>query len=177
MANKVERVLKSISDNYGKDIHNDLVAKVGVIGEKTSPAKQAKFIKYILDDICLNNGAEAAEKVMRPCGYQCISDKVIKTAKSLYKKSVNIEEFLKLLNHSHIGGGYLHIKDNKIIGIYDRCYCGIPKSAKDISPAYCECSAGWFEKLFSSVFNKEVEVKRVNTILNGADKCTFEIAF
>jgi predicted hydrocarbon binding protein len=86
-------------------------------------------------------------------------------------------EFLKFLNENHTGGGYLHIKNNKIIALYDRCYCGILKSAKDISPIYCECSAGWFEKLFSSVFEKEVDVKRIDTILNGADKCTFEISF
>jgi predicted hydrocarbon binding protein len=177
MANKIERVLKSINDKCGDDIYNDLLTKVGMIGEKATLGKQAKYIKSLLDELSSNYGSEISEKVMRPCGYQCISEKTIKTAKLIYEKSDSIEGFLKLLNENHIGGGYLHLKDNKIIGIYDRCYCGIPRSAKDISPIYCECSAGWFEKLFLSVFEKEVMVKRVDTILNGADKCTFQISF
>lgn len=177
MANKVERVLKSIKDKCGNDIYNDLVDKLGIIGEKPTPTKQAKYMRSLLHELSSNYGVKTTEKVVRPCGYQCISKKTIKTAKSLYEKSHNIEEFLELLNDNHIGGGYLHVEDNKIIGIYHKCYCGIPKCAKDISPIYCQCSAGWFEKLFSSVFEKEVIVKGVDTILNGADKCTFEISF
>ena len=40
---------------------------------------------------------------------------------------------------------------------------------------YCECSAGWYKKLFSEVFEKDVSVKILNTIINGANECTFEI--
>ena len=40
---------------------------------------------------------------------------------------------------------------------------------------YCECSAGWYMKLFSEVFEKKVNVKIVDTIVNGASECTFEI--
>lgn len=177
MANKVERVLESINDKLGNEIYNDLVSKVGTIGDKPTPVKQGRYMKSLLDELSSNYGIETTKKVMRPCGYQCISNKVIKTTKLFYMESDNIEEFLKRLNENHIGGGYLHTKDNKIIALYDRCYCGIPKSAENISSIYCECSAGWFEKLFSSVFGKEVDVKGIDTILNGADKCTFEISF
>ena len=177
MANKVERVLESINNELGNEIYNNLISKVGTIGDKPTPAKQGKYMKILLDELSLNYGVEATKKIMRPCGYQCISNTAINTAKLLHKKYDNIEDFLNILNENHIGGGYLHIKDNKIIAIYDKCYCGIPKSAKDISSIYCECSVGWFEKLFSSVFEKEVDVKRIDTILNGADKCTFEITF
>lgn len=41
---------------------------------------------------------------------------------------------------------------------------------------YCECSAGWYMKLFSEVFEKNVSVKIIDTIVNGADECTFEIS-
>lgn len=177
MANKIERVLESINNELGNETYNNLVSKVSTIGDKPTPAKQGKYMKLLLDELCLNYGLEATKKVMRPCGYQCISNTVINTAKLLFEKSDNVEEFLRLLNEKHIGGGYLHMKDNKIIAIYEKCYCGIPKSAKDISTMYCECSAGWFEKLFSSVLKKEVDVKILETILNGADNCTFEITF
>ena len=41
---------------------------------------------------------------------------------------------------------------------------------------YCECSAGWYMRLFSEVFEKNVTVKIVDTIVNEAKECTFEIS-
>lgn len=35
-----------------------------------------------------------------------------------------------------------------------------------MNKTYCECSAGWYQKLFSEVFEKEVSVKIVDTIVN-----------
>ena len=55
------------------------------------------------------------------------------------------------------------------------CYCDIPYEAKKLNPLYCQCSAGWFQRLFSEVFEKPVAVKMINTITNGANECTFEI--
>lgn len=175
MTNKADRLLKNIESYYDKDNYNKILNKVGELEEKPTIKKQAQYINSLLECISENYGGEEARKVMRPCGYHCISNNIINIAKEIYKKSSDVEEFLKLLNDNGIGGGYLHIENNKIIAIYDRCYCGIPKALKTLSPIYCECSGGWFQKLFSSVFEKAVTVKRIDTILNGADKCTFQI--
>lgn len=35
------------------------------------------------------------------------------------------------------------------------------KQAKDMSPVYCYCSAGWFEKLFSSILGDSVKVNKI----------------
>ena len=41
---------------------------------------------------------------------------------------------------------------------------------------YCECSAGWYMRLFSEVFEKCVTITIVDTIVNGgASECVFEI--
>jgi len=177
MSNKAERVLNSIKNSCSNEIYDDITLKIGGLSEKPSIAKQGKYIKALLEELSSRCGIETAEKIMRSCGHQCLSDKTIKTVKALYEKSENVPEFLKLLNDNHIGGGNLHMKDNKIIGVYDMCYCGIPKATKSMPPEYCECSAGWLEKLFSSAFEKEVTVKKIYTILKGDDKCTFEITY
>ena len=88
-----------------------------------------------------------------------------------------MSEFLRLLNDQYIGGGQLRIDENgKIIGTYLKCYCGIAKVIKVMPSCYCECSAGWFEKLFSEVFERRVEVKLIHTILDGYSECVFEIS-
>ena len=47
----------------------------------------------------------------------------------------------------------------------------------EMHTSYCECSAGWFETLFSEVFEKTVNVAILNTITNGAPECTFRIEY
>lgn len=83
---------------------------------------------------------------------------------------------MESLNEVHIGGGHLHLSDGKIIGIYKECYCNIPKQIEKLNKAYCECSAGWYTRLFSEVFGKNVTVRILDTIVNGATECVFEIS-
>ena len=80
-----------------------------------------------------------------------------------------------LLNAVDIGGKNLHIFDDKIIAVYQKCYCNIPKKVENLNKNYCECSAGWYMRLFSEVFETQVTVKIVDTIVNGAAECTFEM--
>jgi predicted hydrocarbon binding protein len=166
MPNRVERILTSIKVYAGNDVYKKVKKTCG-----------EAVVKAILSELESSSGAEVVAMVMKPCGYQCISDNVIARAKALYEKSENIEDFLLRLNEQRIGGGKLHIHDGKIIGIYEKCYCGLVKGIKDLSPLYCNCSAGWYERLFSSVFEKPVDVKKVRTILDGSDNCEFEINY
>lgn len=177
LANRVNKILESIKITTGINSYNIIIKTCGVLALKSTTKKQAKYIKEIINEINKNQGEKTAEKIMKPCGHQCISKTMIEKAKKLYKKSNSIDNFLQLLNEQHIGGGELHTRDGKIIGIYNACYCGLAKQAKDMSPVYCYCSAGWFEKLFSSILGDSVKVNKIQSILGGADKCIFEISF
>ncbi|MDD5190811.1 MAG: hypothetical protein PHE50_07200 [Dehalococcoidales bacterium] len=164
MTTRIERILNSIKINAGDDVYERVV--------KTSGVSDVKTILDILEEV---SGAETVSRVMRPCGYQCISAATILRAKAIHNKSTDLPEFLRLLNDQRIGGGKLHIRDGNIIGIYEKCYCGIAKETGGLAPLYCHCSAGWYEHVFTSVFEKPVEVKKICTILGGADRCEFEI--
>jgi len=166
MPNRVERILESIKANAGNDAYERVKE---ICGES-----DVKAILAELENAC---GAAVVAQVMKPCGQQCIPESFIARAKSVYAKADSIEDFLSLLNETRIGGGKLHIKDNKIIGIYEKCYCELAKKVKGLSPLFCYCSEGWYEQLFLSIFEKPVEVKKVRTILDGSDKCEFEISY
>ncbi len=168
--NKAKRVVANMEAENASAI----CSEIGMIDENATPLKQAKYINEILNtaenmNICMTD-------TMRKCGGCCLSASLIDIAKKLYAKADNITEFLDLLNGEHIGGENLHISDGKIIGIYKECYCNIPKQIKKINKGYCECSAGWYARLFSEVFEKNVTVKIIDTIVNGAEECTFEIS-
>ena len=167
--NKAKRII----DNMDKENAAVICSQIGTIDEKATPLKQSRYINDILNttekmNICMTD-------TMRKCGGCCLSANAIKIAKKLYAKSSDITEFLNLLNEADIGGKNLHVSDGKIIAVYEKCYCNIPKKVEHLNKNYCECSAGWYKKLFSEVFEKTVSVKILNTILNGAEECTFEI--
>lgn len=104
-----------------------------------------------------------------------MGEEAIELAKNIYEKSSTIDEFLVGMNDMGIGGGNLHVEQNKVIAIYKSCYCDIPHETKKLNPLYCQCSAGWLQRLFSEVFGKPVSVKIINTITNGANECAFKI--
>lgn len=178
MGNKAQNLLNSIKDNKDnckESIILEATNNIFVGAEKATPAKQGKMIKSSLE--ILSHNQQNVSLIMRQCN--CLSKAAISEARKCYEASnSDIPKFLELLNEKHIGGGQLHIGDNgNIIGIYSKCYCGIPKSTKDMPAGYCECSAGWFEKLFESVFQHKVDVKINHTILSGFPECIFEINY
>ena len=175
MGNRITHLLDSISAQLGSQASDACIVRIGLNEHKLTAAQEGKQIKSILDDIIEKHGEGMARKTMRPCGYHCISDTIIQIAKDKYKDSASLQAFLDALNQEHIGGGHLRTTDGIILGEYDRCYCGTAKNTKGMSPVYCECSAGWFEKLFSSVFERPVEVVIKRSIVQGDESCLFEI--
>ena len=168
--NKAKRII----DNMDRENAAAISSVIGTIDENATPLKPARYINDILNtaenmNICMTN-------TMRKCGGCCLSANAVRIAKKLYAKSDNITEFLNLLNEADIGGRNLHISDGKIIAVYKKCYCNIPKKVDNLNKNYCECSAGWYMRLFSEVFEKKVNVEIVDTIVNGASECTFEIS-
>jgi len=165
MATRVERILNSIRLYAGAETYQTV---------KTTCGKDVQAILAMLEE---NTRVDVIVNIMHTCGQQCIPHSYIDRAKYIFTDSNTIEDFLHGLNIRRIGGGKLHLRDGKLIGIYEQCYCSLARETKGLSPLYCHCSEGWYEKLFSSVFEKPVEVKKRQTILDGSEYCEFEIDY
>lgn len=169
--NKATRILA----NMLPDDKLSVTAALGAIPEDADPDRQAQYINDLL------NHAETEDipmhGVMAKCGGNCLAQEIIDLAKDLYEKSGDIHTFLAGMNDLGIGGKNLHVKNGKVIATYKGCYCDVPYKVKGLNPTYCQCSAGWFQRLFSEVLGKPVSVKTVDTITNGAKECTFEIDY
>jgi predicted hydrocarbon binding protein len=164
VATRIDRIINNIKLHAGTDIYREV--------KKT---RGTRDVKAIVSELGKVSGTAAVAGVMRACGRQCIPNSYIIRARSIYEDSDNLEDFLTGLNKLRIGGGKLHTREGKIIGIYEQCYCTLARKTKDLSPLYCYCSEGWYEELFSAVFEKQVEVKKLHTILDGSSCCEFEI--
>ena len=166
MASRMERILNSIKIRAGRDVYESIVNTCGKMD-----------VKAIIDGLENTCGAEVVVEILRPCGSQCITPGSLAYAKAMYAAAADFEDFLRGLNEKFIGGGHLHLKDGKIIGIYEKCYCGLAKKAKGLSPLFCHCSEGWYQRLFEDTLGKSVEVKILQTVFSGADRCEFEITY
>lgn len=175
MSNKAIKIMESLQKAAGSEVYESVINACGILEEDASVAKQSQYTVKVLKNLEDTYGTDLAEKVMKPCGSHCISDATIMKAKALYQRSENINEFVSLLNEQHIGGGNLHFEGKKLIGIYNKCYCGIAKQGRGLTSCYCNCSTGWFGRLFSEVLGRAVEVNKLKTILDGSKQCVFEI--
>ena len=74
---------------------------------------------------------------------------------------------------------YLHTKDKKLKRYY-ACHCtfvreNILKDNFDIPKEWCYCSAGFAKLPFEVILEKNLDIKLLQTPLNGDDVCRFEI--
>ncbi len=170
--NKATRALESVRTQIGEEAYLSTIATVGSSEQCKS---QGEYISSLLENVIQVHGEDTATTVMRACGYQCISTTIIETAKKLYDESANLEEFIQKLNAKEIGGGKLTLKHNTITAVYDQCYCDIDNLKRDKTKCYCQCSCGWFEKLFFTVLEQTISVNLEESIKNGGQNCTFAI--
>ena len=117
---------------------------------------------------------ETKAMILEQCGRQCQSQSFIEKAQRIYKKSQNMEEFLKAFSEVYEN---LHIEGNNVFIVYPKCYCSfvnkIPSGT--LSATYCNCSRGWAKELFEKVLGRSVAVVMEESIINGDEQCKFKI--
>lgn len=170
-SNKALRALESVHTQLGEEAYFEEISKLGS-AEATS--NQGEYIAELITDVTQKAGEEKAVEVMRACGYQCISPSIITTAKKAYEDSADLPQFIEELRKYGIGEN-MTIEGNTIHASYEHCYCDIPDSGKRLNKCYCQCSCGWYEKLFTEVVQHSVEVELVQSIKGGAESCEFII--
>ena len=175
MPNRSMTLLKNAKSFLDRDTYEKVTDFDCDEKEKMTTKAQAVFARNLLINLEANCDAKTVRLIMQNCGHHCISKALIEKAKEEYSKTNDIEKLIEYMNRSGIGGKGSYIKNGKIICIYDKCYCGTARSIRDMPASYCCCSEGWFGKLFSEVLEKEVEVRKRKTILDGEKECEFEI--
>jgi predicted hydrocarbon binding protein len=172
--------LKRFADNMQEytyqDIYEKLVQDRELYESLTTPVQTARWIGSLMEDLAIELGPDEAKMVMETCGRRCIGRRPLKNAIQLRKESQNFDDLLNKLNQAHIGGGKLRRDGDTVHASYERCYCGsVSKTRQPISVVYCQCSCGWYQKLFETILEKPVQVELIDSIIHGAETCQFVI--
>ena len=54
------------------------------------------------------------------------------------------------------------------------CLCPLVQTGKTPT-LFCTCSQGWYEAVFSAVFQQDVSVEIIESVLRGGSRCSFRI--
>ncbi len=174
------RFKRCIDAEAGAAVSKKVIIETERFDATSDYAQKAEWIKNAVRRLENQAGKPTARKVMQACGMKCCGPTLQKRARQFTAESKSVQELLTKLNERGIGGGRLKLKNrNTIVGGYDSCYCGRVKHTQQPFPSdtYCHCSAGWYQSLFEAAFGKPVKVKLKQSIIQGADRCEFEIVF
>lgn len=116
---------------------------------------------------------DRSREVLEECGKSCISQLTLNRIIEEKDNFENLDQLLLALNSFGVGGGNLYKKGNKVYASYKACGCFISELNKDIH--LCNCSRGWFLKLFETILGKEVQVELIQSIIGGSETCEFVI--
>ena len=145
---------------------------LGVVVEMTK--RMERWITCLIDALNEHIDEKTRAKILEQCGRQCQSQNFVKKARSIYKRSKNIDEFL-----NEFGKVYknLHKERDNVYIIYPKCYCSFVNKIppEKLSSTYCNCSRGWVKELFEGALGRPVEVDMEKSIVNGDDQCKFRI--
>ena len=98
-----------------------------------------------------------------------------KKMKELYEKEPDPQVFVEKVNKLNQGftleydGAYFYL-------IYPQCYCSCVKRIEQTLPqAWCYCTLGYTEKMFSYIMDKEVKAELLGSVKMGFDCCRIKI--
>ena len=175
---RLGRLARILLEKAGVGIAQKVMQGYETFEAKSNLKQKAGWLRQMMQKMEQNCSPELCREVMQACGQKCCGINTRKAALQLWKESASMADFLKALNRRKIGGGRLLLQnEHTITGGYDQCFCGQVKQTEEPFPnlAYCQCSAGWYKRLFETVLDRQVEVEITQSIIAGAKSCEFVI--
>jgi predicted hydrocarbon binding protein len=160
----------------GGQVSDQLSRTCEVYALATTPRQKARCIRAIMEVLERELDEETRQAIMVACGRRCIGASTLGKAHRLGQGAQDLDDLLDRLNEAHIGGGHLWREGDVIHAAYDRCYCGsVSKTSEPFSATYCQCSCGWYRRLFETILDVPVEVELLSSIIQGDERCRFVI--
>lgn len=173
---KIETFQNNIALRLNDPVKSRIIQACANYATLTGAQEKTRSIHDLMELLDREVDVDTRQAVMRACGHRCIGSSVIEKARRLQADARDLDDMLERLNQAHIGGGHLRRSGEAIHATYERCYCGsVSKTRQTFSATYCHCSCGWYQKLFETLLDRHVEVKLLQSIIQGDDNCQFLI--
>ncbi len=103
--------------------------------------------------------------------------KRLKLIKKLSKDNPDEDDFIRVVDRSHIFGKSVKKKGNKLYITFglDRCVCSTKASRELVSITYCHCCKGHVKKLLEAGLKRPLRADVISSACSGGDDCRFVI--
>lgn len=119
----------------------------------------AETIRSIRRDCRCNDGKAIADKLLR-----------------YLHKTGNLWDFAAAFNQGETFASIEYLSENALFFCYPECYCAcVKRAAGTLTSAWCACTLGNAEAIFTRVFGPEVRVTLLESIKTGSGRCVLRV--
>ena len=121
---------------------------------------------------------ETKQRIMELCGEACArEDGDLEIAEKIAKETDDEKEILNRVNEEISWCGTWIQKGNTIQSTCSACGCPLVRNhIVDSSEAFCYCSRGWVNLIFTTALKRPVSVELKESIGRGDQVCTFIVS-
>jgi predicted hydrocarbon binding protein len=114
----------------------------------------------------------ARTELMESCGRACARAGAVASAKACQG---DVDKLLSTLE-KWIGKGNARKDGDVVHVVYPKCFCHlVAKGPAQLPETYCLCSCGWLKEMFETVTGTPVDVRLLESVKRGADRCAFTV--
>lgn len=116
----------------------------------------------------------ALNEILRNLGNYCGS-----TDNKLQKFRGDFDGYRKYLNQSPSGDNVTYDRERGIVTVMgperNDCWCPLISLRTRTPKVACNCSLGWHQRTWETIFGQPVKVELVESVLRGGKRCIFKI--
>ena len=194
-----ERFAESVADIAGEAVKKDVMRGCEKLGSHPTPSKRARWIKGAMERLDALVDEETRKRIMINTCPHVYPRKRIEKLRKQYEQLGSVDKLLEVMynDKSYGGTSYYDCPQRKGDTVYitkvpcnpkshqkaetelerKLTYCHCPwiraalKTHETVSPIFCYCSVSWDKQLWEGILGIPVEVKIVESLLNGDSHC------
>jgi hypothetical protein len=198
----LDRMARGLDHLAGEAVRRHVMEGSDGLTAFSSPADKVQWVKGAMKRLDASLDEEPRCEVMAGCAH-IFPESRIQQLRAEYQLLGDIDELLRVMGQDRSCGEYSYYsapkREGDIIyttkipfnpkGIqeakteaekrYHYCHCPLVKEAirtgEKISPTFCYCGSGWFQRLWQGILGKPVRVALLKSVLQGDDRCQFAI--
>ncbi len=168
------RLAASLSAHIGEDAAR-VFEEAHPLSKSANVETKFAWAKAVCEYLDGQYDEETIRRIRRDC--RCNDGKAIADKLLRYLKNAdNLSAFVDAFNRGEAFAQMEYLSENALHFIYPECYCACVKRAEgDLSRAWCACTLGNAEAIFSRVFGKDVRATLAESIKTGGTRCVIRV--
>lgn len=170
---QAKRLYDSICDLEGEEKANQILDGLSLAENPTNEEKY-QWACSMCNKLNDNFDKDTVTKIRKGCKCGPV-DAAVNLMKGIWDESTDVEDFARRTRENP-NAHSLEVDGDALIMTYDHCYCDFVNHTDKLVPkAWCECTLGYTEKLFSEVVGHQAKAELLESIITGGKVCRIKI--